>query len=75
MIGDKFTDLQCGWSAGVRQSLLVRTGYGEAVVRERATELDRAIVVGDLTEAVEWVLKQLNPASSVVPVASENQGS
>ena len=28
MIGDKRVDLACGWNAGVRASLLVRTGYG-----------------------------------------------
>ena len=28
VIGDKLIDLECGWNAGVRQSLLVRTGYG-----------------------------------------------
>src|ERR1043166_8189321 len=28
MIGDKMIDLQCGWNAHVRKSILVRTGYG-----------------------------------------------
>ncbi len=28
MIGDKLIDLECGWNAGVKKSLLVRTGYG-----------------------------------------------
>src|SRR5712671_2040191 len=27
MIGDKLIDLECGWNAGVKQSMLVRTGY------------------------------------------------
>ena len=27
-IGDKLIDLQCGWNAGVKKSILVRTGYG-----------------------------------------------
>ena len=28
MIGDKLIDLQCGWNAGIKASILVRTGYG-----------------------------------------------
>src|SRR6185503_10295750 len=31
MVGDKLIDLQCGWNAGVKRSLLVRTGYGAQV--------------------------------------------
>lgn len=27
-IGDKITDLQCGWNAGVKRSYLVMTGFG-----------------------------------------------
>src|SRR5213594_3107755 len=28
MIGDKLIDLECGWNAGVKGSILVRTGHG-----------------------------------------------
>jgi D-glycero-D-manno-heptose 1,7-bisphosphate phosphatase len=28
MVGDKLIDLECGWNAGVKKSILVRTGYG-----------------------------------------------
>src|SRR5436190_8943928 len=28
MIGDKLSDLECGWNAGLKTSILVRTGYG-----------------------------------------------
>ena len=31
MIGDKHIDLECGWNAGVKKSILVRTGYGKKV--------------------------------------------
>ncbi len=27
-VGDKLIDLECGWNAGVKAPLLVRTGYG-----------------------------------------------
>ena len=30
MIGDKLIDLECGWNAGVRKCLLVRTGTGRS---------------------------------------------
>ncbi len=30
MIGDKLIDVHCGWNAGVKKSILVRTGYGIA---------------------------------------------
>jgi D-glycero-D-manno-heptose 1,7-bisphosphate phosphatase len=33
-VGDKLIDLQCGWNAGVKRSILVRTGYGREVERD-----------------------------------------
>lgn len=54
MIGDKLIDLQSGWNAGVKQSLLVRTGYGREV--ERKADLNGAAVVDDLPAAADWIL-------------------
>ena len=56
MIGDKLIDLECGWNAGVKQSLLVRTGYGAKV--EKNGGLKNAVVVDGLAQAVEWILAQ-----------------
>lgn len=57
MIGDKLIDLECGWNAGLRTSLLVRTGYGAQLERTApATQLARAVVVDDLTAAAAWIL-------------------
>jgi D-glycero-D-manno-heptose 1,7-bisphosphate phosphatase len=56
MIGDKLIDLECGWNAGVRASLLVRTGYGRNVESEAAPQLARAVVVDDLAAAAKWIL-------------------
>jgi D-glycero-D-manno-heptose 1,7-bisphosphate phosphatase len=56
MIGDKIIDLECGWNAGVRKSLLVRTGYGAKL--ERETEVEKAVVVDDLAAAASWILAQ-----------------
>ena len=57
MIGDKLSDLECGWNAGVKASILVRTGYGSKVEREAAGQLARAVTVDDLPAAAEWILK------------------
>lgn len=61
MVGDKWADLECGWNAGARRSLLVRTGYGAEVERNARPGLDRAVVVDDLPAAVDWILAD-NPA-------------
>ena len=57
MIGDKVSDLECGWNAGVKKSILVRTGYGAEVERRSREKLARATVVDSLAEAEAWILK------------------
>ena len=59
MIGDKLIDLECGWNAGVKQSILVRTGYGARTEREAAGKLARAVVVDDAAAAAEWIVGSL----------------
>jgi D-glycero-D-manno-heptose 1,7-bisphosphate phosphatase len=56
MIGDKLIDLECGWNAGVKRSILVRTGYGSHVERKEAEQLRDALVVDDVPAAAEWIL-------------------
>ena len=56
MVGDKLIDLECGWNAGVKQSILVRTGYGTGTERDDAERIKRAVVVDSLTEMAGWVL-------------------
>jgi len=36
------------WNAGVRASILVRTGYGRNVEREAADQIRQAVIVDDL---------------------------
>jgi D-glycero-D-manno-heptose 1,7-bisphosphate phosphatase len=62
MIGDKLSDLECGWNAGVMKSILVRTGYGAEQERATADKLARAVVVSDLTAAAEWILNHQRTA-------------
>lgn len=56
MIGDKLIDLECGWNAGVKKCLLVRTGYGAELERNSPSKLGAAVVVDDLRSAAEWIL-------------------
>ena len=56
MIGDKLIDLECGWNAGVKKSLLVRTGYGRKLESAHPDALASAIVVDDLAGAAKWIL-------------------
>lgn len=58
MIGDKLIDLECGWNAGVKKSILVRTGYGAEQERTEPEKLKRAVVVDDLNGAADWILSQ-----------------
>ena len=58
MIGDKLIDLQCGWNAGVRKSILVRTGYGSELERTSADLLKNALVVPGLCDAADWIIAQ-----------------
>jgi D-glycero-D-manno-heptose 1,7-bisphosphate phosphatase len=58
MIGDKSTDLECGWNAGVNQCLLVRTGYGAQQERAPTGDLARAVIVDDMAAAANWILEQ-----------------
>jgi D-glycero-D-manno-heptose 1,7-bisphosphate phosphatase len=54
MIGDKLSDLQCGWNAGVKGSVLVRTGYGAQTERQHP---GLNPVVNDVVEASAWILE------------------
>jgi phosphoglycolate phosphatase-like HAD superfamily hydrolase len=57
MIGDKLLDLECGWNAGVKKSILVRTGYGKTVESSSDSRLARAVVVDDLADAAQWIME------------------
>jgi D-glycero-D-manno-heptose 1,7-bisphosphate phosphatase len=57
VIGDKLSDLQCGWNAGVKKSILVRTGYGRELEQTDGGKLAAAIVVDDLAAAAAWILQ------------------
>ncbi|MGN6555636.1 MAG: D-glycero-alpha-D-manno-heptose-1,7-bisphosphate 7-phosphatase [Verrucomicrobiota bacterium] len=58
IVGDKLIDLECGWNAGLRKSLLVRTGYGAELERTSEEKLGKAAIVPDLPGAADWILNQ-----------------
>jgi histidinol phosphatase-like enzyme len=49
-------DLECGWNAGVKKSILVRTGYGREVEKAGDPRLAAAVVADDLAAAAAWIL-------------------
>lgn len=68
MIGDKLIDLQCGWNAGVKKSILVRTGYGAELERASPRELGAALVVDDLGAAAQQILELTPSANQANPL-------
>jgi D-glycero-D-manno-heptose 1,7-bisphosphate phosphatase len=60
IMGDKMIDLECGWNAGVRRPVLVRTGHGSKTERDYHGKITAAIVVDDLPAAAAWILAQTN---------------
>lgn len=57
IIGDKLIDLECGWNAGVKTSVLVRTGYGAEMEHKGHGQLANAVVVDDLEQAADFILR------------------
>jgi D-glycero-D-manno-heptose 1,7-bisphosphate phosphatase len=64
MIGDKLLDLECGWNAGVKKCLLVRTGYGAELERTAPGKLGLAVVVDDVPAAADWIFSR---SCSILP--------
>ena len=56
VIGDKLSDLECGWNSGVKKSVLVRTGYGAKLEQEFPKKLRRAVIVDSLSGAADAIL-------------------
>jgi histidinol-phosphate phosphatase family protein len=57
MVGDAWTDLQAGQSAGVSQSILVTTGRGtEQALQERPKDIAKHLIVENLAQAIDAIL-------------------
>jgi D-glycero-D-manno-heptose 1,7-bisphosphate phosphatase len=57
MVGDKIADVECGWNAGVKASVLVRTGYGAETELKHGQRLEAAWVLDGLAEFAERLAK------------------
>jgi D-glycero-D-manno-heptose 1,7-bisphosphate phosphatase len=67
MIGDKLSDLECGWNAGVRKCLLVRTGYGAKQEEQSRDRLGDAVVTENLEEGAEWIIRDTEKRQDTQP--------
>ena len=56
LVGDKLSDLECGWNAGLARVVLVRTGHGSEVEHRYRERLGQAVLVDHLGAAVDWML-------------------
>lgn len=63
MVGDKRADLECGWNAGVRASVLVRTGYGREAEASPDPPRGRLLVADDLSAAAAMILADQAPGA------------
>ena len=61
MIGDKLIDLECGWNAGVKRSVLLRTGYGRKVEQEKFTELVPGLILSGMEQVSDWIQRREAP--------------
>lgn len=60
VVGDKATDVELAQNCGAR-GVLVRTGYGEAVLKgEYQNPVQADFEAGSIVEAVDWILAQIN---------------
>lgn len=57
MVGDKAIDLECGRKAGVKKSVLVRTGYGAGLERAQPEQIPPAVVLDDFPAVADWILQ------------------
>lgn len=58
VVGDKLSDLQTGWNAGCKASVLVRTGYGQETEGRLPAAHGPMTIVDDLAAAADWILGQ-----------------
>jgi len=60
MIGDSAADIECALRAGIRTTLLVRTGNGAAAAEELAArECLPDYIADDLSRAADWIIANI----------------
>jgi D-glycero-D-manno-heptose 1,7-bisphosphate phosphatase len=62
MIGDAWSDVQAGQAAGVRQSILLKTGRGtQQLLQPRPESITRHLLFEDLSQAIHAILTMDKP--------------
>jgi len=72
-VGDREVDLQCGWNAGLRASILVKTGFGAALAADPRIADGPALIANDFSAAVALVLQNLGDDVGGVPGGPGNE--
>jgi phosphoglycolate phosphatase-like HAD superfamily hydrolase len=73
MVGDKLSDLEAGYNAGVK-TILVKTGYGTMAAKDPAlAKFAPAYVAENLLAAAEWIMSFAALAAKTQPVAKPAQ--
>lgn len=57
-IGDKRSDLETGWNAGLQGGVLVRTGKGSVEEKKYPELRQKAYICDNLREAAEYILRE-----------------
>jgi D-glycero-D-manno-heptose 1,7-bisphosphate phosphatase len=63
MVGDRWLDVECGRSAGVK-TLLVRSGHGAEEEANPPAGVQADGILDNLMEAVGWILRHSSPGSA-----------
>ena len=58
MVGDKVSDIECGWNAGVKCSILVRTGYGSGHESQLGQATGPLAVIDSIADLANLALGQ-----------------
>ena len=58
MVGDKVSDIECGWNAGVKCCVLVRTGYGSEHESQLGPATDPLAVIDSIADLTNLALGQ-----------------
>jgi len=67
MIGDAWSDVQAGQTAGVRQTILVRTGRGETQLSQfRPDNISNNLIIENLNQAFDVIITSDNATQSTV---------
>ena len=65
MIGDAWSDVQAGQSAGVRQAILLKTGRGKSQLSQLLPHISNYLIFDNLPQAFEEIVTTNNAQETV----------